>query len=342
MRGAHWEAARGGVEQATRMFAPNATVFLRLMPGLLGCSYPAMVEPYDGRRPLAEPSTQGFTPIAKALEDLDQTFGDPNEQQAVILVTDGDETCATADDVLAQVVRLRALGIKTFAVAIGAQANGELLSAVARAGGTETASPGYYRASSRREVFAALSDIYTRLDGCGCDPMLAPSESACFGDAFYACDASHTAWQLAGPAPTGWCDCALGTSVCGAPTYGCTRDGWEAYPGHNCWPEYEPNAFPQANAVGTLPSLIFGELESNGEYVTDSFDPPTTGGNELLTVTLTIDKEVSVTEFDPNLGQRYRGEHGPGTSVFQIRARSAFELAGSERAVYYFTVTGPE
>lgn len=130
---------------------------------------PPAVEQRAAFEQLPEPDRLASTPIAAAFDGVEAVFGDPDEGEALILVTDGDETCEDERAAVEQARALRALGIRTFVVGISRQANGELLAAIAVAGGTDRPGPvAYYQADTAEALRSALDDIFARLATCAC------------------------------------------------------------------------------------------------------------------------------------------------------------------------------
>ena len=120
---------------------------------------------------LVPPSTDAQTPLAAALQGLSPAFGDPNDGQYAILITDGDETCSSdANAPVQEAARLARLGVDTFVIGVSTQANATLLHQIAQAGRTGNAR----LVGNGAELGAALQAIFDELDGCECgDSILA-------------------------------------------------------------------------------------------------------------------------------------------------------------------------
>lgn len=85
------------------------------------------------------PTTNASTPLSQALDGLDGVFGDPNVAQVVVLITDGDETCATGQQAVEAAGALFRAGVYVHAIGVTTQANVTLLDKIALAGGTQQA-----------------------------------------------------------------------------------------------------------------------------------------------------------------------------------------------------------
>ncbi len=170
------------------------------------------------------PAQSAQTPILAAFDAVEPAFGDPDEGEAIVLITDGDETCADEDGVVARVEALRARGVRTFAVGISRQANGELLDRVAVAGGTaRDAAPRYYLVEDEAALSAALGDIFARLEVCPC----AAGDRRCDGDTRLGCRADLNGFEAVEACDFG---CDRDTAACrplcrpGGAVYACEGD----------------------------------------------------------------------------------------------------------------------
>ncbi|MCA9668486.1 MAG: VWA domain-containing protein [Myxococcales bacterium] len=128
---------------------------------------------------LDKPSASSRTPIAAALRGLVPKFGDPDEGQYVVLLTDGSETCdgGGTSAVLDEVRSLRAQSIKTIAIGIGSSANMTLLHTVAREGGTGKA----LEAADAASLRAALVQVATLVRDCAAPCFDRECGSSCPG-----------------------------------------------------------------------------------------------------------------------------------------------------------------
>ena len=253
LAGGRWDFARTALEDLAVRYGAGARLGLRLLPGdRQGC------EPGDIRPPafnnvatfrnLPDPAQVAQTPLAAALTGLEAAFGDPDEGEAVVLITDGDETCADADAVIAQVTALRRRGVRTYAVGISQQANGDLLTAIAVAGGTARPNErAFYLVRDGAELQAALGDVLTRLESCVCQA----GDVGCEGDQRLACSADRRTFAAVENCPNGCGDgacfptCRPGAWSCvGADQRVCADDGqgysdleaceWNCEPGVGC------------------------------------------------------------------------------------------------------------
>jgi len=199
MAGARWEMVAGVIGELCTLLRDRADVSIRLFPALDACGA-GDVRVCNGR-PNDEPSALGETPIAAALTDLRGTFGDPNEAEAVILITDGDETCGEELDAVAPVEQLRRHDIATHAIGVSQLANRDLMNAIAAAGGTAAT-----QVNDRHALWAALMDVERGLEGCACDEPAAFAP-VCLGDRFYGCTDEVRIWEPLDEAPADECGC---------------------------------------------------------------------------------------------------------------------------------------
>ncbi len=115
---------------------------------------------------ITDPAVDSSTPIAASLQDLEDNFGDPNPRQAVVLITDGEETCEDDTNAIAAARELFMKGIFVHVVAVTTTANRVFLDEVAFAGGT-----GQSRLVTDGESFAtALQAIYEEINARRCEP----------------------------------------------------------------------------------------------------------------------------------------------------------------------------
>ena len=178
MEGERWAYTIQGLQRVARTLKGHVAFGLRLFPAPLtpceaGESVPLrdhdLDELFEGLTP---PDPQAQTPIASALADLSNAFGDPDEGEAVVLITDGDETCGQEQVALEAVAGLRRRGVRTFAVAVTNEANEELLRRVAELGGTgtEDGGPGPRIVSDEDGLVEAILGSLASLDSCLCTP----------------------------------------------------------------------------------------------------------------------------------------------------------------------------
>lgn len=111
---------------------------------------------------MSPPGPEASVPIAASLQAARAQFRSGIDAQAVLLVTAGDETCDTPQAATLAAARLFRMGVKVYVVGVTAQANMQLLDAVAMAGGTEQA----YRADAHQELEDALTQAFMRMGAC--------------------------------------------------------------------------------------------------------------------------------------------------------------------------------
>ncbi len=112
-------------------------------------------------RAFVPPSTEASSPIADALAGLLPSFSGQDDGRAVILLTDGDETCRTEADATRAASLLLRAGVRTYPIAIG-NANRTFLDRVAFAGGTTVARA----VSDAAGLRAALGEIVADVGAC--------------------------------------------------------------------------------------------------------------------------------------------------------------------------------
>ncbi len=170
MEGARWQFTRAALVDMSATVADFVRLGLRMFPGEEdGCAAGPLAAPaFDATaafEAMPAPAQVAQTPIASALDGAADAFGDPDEGESVILVTDGDETCAGEFDAVSTAAALRLRGVRTFVIGIGREANGDLLTAIAEAGGTAAIGPAPYQAvQDGPELRAALDAIFGWLE----------------------------------------------------------------------------------------------------------------------------------------------------------------------------------
>ena len=167
MQGARWSFVRAAILDFVAAYQTRARIALRMFPSGGGCD-PGMISGFGTidtsslDRALEAPSADSQTPIAAALQGLAQAFGDPNQGQAVVLITDGDETCAS--DPRAAVATAETLsrsGIQVFTIGISQAVNPVLMSSIAGAGRTTAQA-----VNDGGVLTAALDNVLTSLGVC--------------------------------------------------------------------------------------------------------------------------------------------------------------------------------
>jgi hypothetical protein len=141
---------------------------------------------------ITAPTTGSATPIELALKNLAAAYGDPNDGQAVILLSDGDETCGTQNGAVAAASKLFRSGIQVFVVAVTTTANKAFLDQVAAVGGTGSST----RVIDGTQLENAINSIFADLGACECTP----SASYCAKAIDYAC--SNDGYWAGTPCPT--------------------------------------------------------------------------------------------------------------------------------------------
>ena len=156
MEGDKWTWTQKALIKHFTTFDAKLKLGVRMFPGAGGCE-PGAVVPIAKQNAaalsgaLVAPSTASATPLAASLGGLEDSFGDPNQGEYVVLLTDGTETCGDESDLIAAVDALRSRGTRTFVVGIGSGYDEVLLGEAAAHGGT-----GQLRVAKSQ---AALEDV---------------------------------------------------------------------------------------------------------------------------------------------------------------------------------------
>jgi hypothetical protein len=161
-----WIWVRDAILSAVSRRDQANTFGLRILP-FSACMVSPPVPPQVGARgPIAAgllaPDADDSTPIQAALTGLASSFGPGRDGQAVILVTDGDESCGSADGAVEQASRLFRGGVRTFVVGIHNTADPVFLDRLAAAGGTRRAR----RAQDLSTLTATLGAVFAELGAC--------------------------------------------------------------------------------------------------------------------------------------------------------------------------------
>ncbi len=109
------------------------------------------------------------TPIATSLNAMigEPSIQDAARQNAILLITDGQDSCGGDPSPEAAALLAQAISVQTFVVGFGGAVDGPELAETATAGGTALAAdPVYYQADNAGDLDAALSDISSRVLGC--------------------------------------------------------------------------------------------------------------------------------------------------------------------------------
>ncbi len=172
-----------------------------------------------------DPATDSATPIEAALQGFTPMYGDPNDGQAVVLITDGDETCGSQDGAVAAAGALWRSGIQVHVIAVTTTANQAFLDRLAQAGGTEQS----HLVRSGSELEDALETILRTVKSCRCEPEM----TWCDGDDVQLCPSTGIFEQYQETCPMG-CDwftgscvlCDVDDTYCqDGDLYGCRADG---------------------------------------------------------------------------------------------------------------------
>lgn len=165
MAGALWDGTRDSLSAFADDFQGTIELGLRLFPGDDGCT-PGTVVPISLNNAafvagLVAPSAGGSTPLAAALDGLGAHFGDPNEGEHVLVISDGSETCSTTDAVIGHVRRLRSRGTTVHTIGVGPAFDVALLDAIAAAGGGTSAT-----AADGAQLLQRLRALAAEIVGC--------------------------------------------------------------------------------------------------------------------------------------------------------------------------------
>jgi hypothetical protein len=123
---------------------------------------PALNNSSSIKAAVTPPTSAASTPLGNALGGLVPYFGDPDFSQAVVLITDGDETCGTASGAVQKASALRFGGVRVYTIGVTTQANMGLLGQIAQAGGTTTGK----MVSDKAQLDAALAAVLKDLNAC--------------------------------------------------------------------------------------------------------------------------------------------------------------------------------
>ncbi len=185
LSGDTWTWVREITEGALYHYDNSNAIGFKAFPGSSGCTAgsltPMALDNADNIY-VSDPTTNASTPIEDALSNLVSAYGDPNDGQAVILVSDGDETCGSATGAVEQASALFRAGIPVHTVAVTTTANRTLLDQIAQVGGTGSA----HLVTTAQQLADAYEAIMAELGACAdCDPDQLPS---CVGDTLRFCN----------------------------------------------------------------------------------------------------------------------------------------------------------
>ncbi len=191
-------------------------------PGGDGCGVSSVVAPKKNNRndimnSITDPDTMGSTPIESALVDLVPFFGDPNDGQAVILITDGEETCTTEKGAIDAAAFLHRRGIPVYVIAVTQIANKTMLDSLARAGGTNSS----YLINTSAEFETALNEIILKIESCTCNP----GTIKCTNGKRYQCNAKGSGWDHLENCALNICQNSTSCAICSPLSKRC-KDGF--------------------------------------------------------------------------------------------------------------------
>jgi hypothetical protein len=119
-------------------------------------------------RTLGKAERCGSTPIAASLDGMvgEPSIQDPSRNNAILLVTDGMDSCGGDPSSASANLFAQETSVKTYVVGFGSEVDADELRATAEAGGTGAGDPAYYQADDAGGLAAALGAIAGRLLGC--------------------------------------------------------------------------------------------------------------------------------------------------------------------------------
>lgn len=166
MPDAVWAQVEDAVATFARRFEREARIGIRMFPGTAGCDVGETVTlDLDNAEAvvasLVPPSSESATPLAGALTGLGERFGDPNQGELVVLITDGSETCAGREDAIERAYELRVRGARVYTIGVGQAFDGELLQRIAAAGGGRS-----FEALSANGLAFAFAEIASDATAC--------------------------------------------------------------------------------------------------------------------------------------------------------------------------------
>lgn len=291
MLGDLWDLTEEGLTTFVEDFEADVKFGIRVFPAEEGCTPddPVGLALDNGTAvigALTEPATASSTPLAAALEGLAVPFGDPNQGEHVVLLTDGSETCGDPDDVSVQAMSLRARGTRVHVVGLGTAFDEPLLKAVSADGDGF-----FYKANSAGELKAVLDQIAATVTGCA---QPGPGITVCRSQAcevlcnagFHECagqckdnDSVQHCGDLCQPCATDpngetWCDgqdchidCNPGHLWCDGVCAACPSDpnGGPVCAGTSCVVQCDPGwAWCNGKCAQDAPDLSFEDTNCDG------------------------------------------------------------------------------
>ena len=161
---------RDGLADIALNYIHGNRIGVRQFPTAAGCSVapaPTLVlENYAGlTSSLVAPTSDATTPVTGALNGALTSFGDANDSQAVVLISQGDENCSSQAAALSAAASLWYAGVRVYAIGVTTTADRPFLDKLAAAGGT-----GVSRLVTDKPSFlAALHAVFGELGACRCD-----------------------------------------------------------------------------------------------------------------------------------------------------------------------------
>ncbi|MGH1348033.1 MAG: vWA domain-containing protein [Nannocystales bacterium] len=195
-----WSRVSGELEAFSQYLGNRAEQGLRMFPSA-GCE-PGDIEGIATRwgglaASIDPPTTDSATPLTAGLQGLAPAFGDPNQAQAVILLTDGGESCA--DDAAPELdaSSLFAAGVRVYTVGVSDQADFAVLDQIAAAGGTVVSR----QATEPGQIDGVLEAILDDLGACACPSAV----TQCVDGIATQCSEDGSEIGNVAPCPSGSC-----------------------------------------------------------------------------------------------------------------------------------------
>ena len=161
---------RDGLADIALNYVHGNRIGVRQFPTASGCSVgpapPLVLENYAGlTSSLNAPTSDGTTPVTGALSGVLASFGDANDSQAVVLISQGDENCSTQAAALSAAAALWYAGVRVYAIAVTTTADRPFLDKLAAAGGTGSSR----LVTDKPSFLSALQAVLRELGACFCD-----------------------------------------------------------------------------------------------------------------------------------------------------------------------------
>lgn len=148
---------------------------------------------------ITAPDANASSPIAAALNGIENGFSGGDDGRAVFLLTDGGDSCSPSSESEAIVSRLHRSGVRTYTFALSPSADRSLLDRLALLGGTGTATRAYDAATLRRSLSAALADLGACQNPHGRVAVGGYHSCATYPDGHIACWGRNLSQQLEAP-----------------------------------------------------------------------------------------------------------------------------------------------